>query len=56
VRVGRVSGDRAAVQRRELEESRLSPGALEKQREWARQDPDLESLRGDPRFEELVGP
>jgi tetratricopeptide (TPR) repeat protein len=42
--------------RRELEESRLSPGALEKQREWARQDPDLESLRGDPRFEELVGP
>lgn len=42
--------------RREFEENRDTPGALQKQREWARKDPDLEALRDDPRFLELVGP
>ena len=41
--------------RRELEENQPSPAGLEKQREWARKDPDLRSLREDPRFVELVG-
>ena len=40
--------------RRDFEEMRPTPGALARQKEWARADPDLESLRGDPRFEELV--
>ena len=29
-------------------------GSLERQKEWARDDPDLASLRGEPRFERLV--
>lgn len=41
--------------RLELEEQAGQPGALERQRAWARTDPDLESLRGDARFEALVG-
>ena len=42
--------------RRDFEENQLSEGALEKQKQWAKGDPDLESLRGDARFEALVGP
>ena len=42
--------------RREMEESQLTPGGLAKQKEWARSDPDLKSLRGDARFRELVAP
>ncbi len=41
--------------RREFEENRQGAGALAKQRVWARSDPDLESLRGDPEFQALVG-
>ena len=40
---------------REFEENQGSRAALERQREWAREDPDLASLRGDPRFQDLVG-
>lgn len=39
---------------RELEENHPSPGSLEQQKGWAREDPDLESLRDDPRFQHLV--
>jgi hypothetical protein len=42
--------------KREFQDGQLSPGGAAKQREWARQDPDLKSLRGDPRFQEIVGP
>jgi tetratricopeptide (TPR) repeat protein len=41
--------------RRDLEENPMSEGARTKQKEWARKDPDLSALRGDPRFRELVG-
>jgi tetratricopeptide (TPR) repeat protein len=40
---------------RELAENHGSPGSLARQREWARGDPDLASLRGDARFERLLG-
>lgn len=40
--------------RRELEENQPTPGALARQRAWAREDPDLSALRGDPRFERLT--
>jgi tetratricopeptide (TPR) repeat protein len=39
---------------RDFVENRLSPAALEKQKAWARGDPDLQSLREDPRFEVLT--
>ena len=39
---------------RDLEENRISAGALEKQKAWAREDPDLESLWEDPRFQYLT--
>ena len=40
---------------RELLENQSSPGARARQRLWARTDPDLVSLREDPRFAHLVG-
>ena len=39
---------------KELEENLASESARQRQREWASEDPDLESLVGDPRFERLV--
>ena len=42
--------------RRDFAELRTSPGQLERQKSWARGDPDLENLAGDPRFEALVAP
>ncbi len=39
---------------RELTENHYSAGSLEQQQEWARGDPDLESLRGGARFEDLL--
>lgn len=39
----------------ELTENHAPGGSLERQQAWARKDPDLESLRGDARFVELVG-
>jgi len=39
----------------ELRENHAPGGSLERQQAWARKDPDLESLRGDARFVELVG-
>lgn len=41
--------------RRNLELNPMSAGARKKQNEWARRDPDLASLREDPRFLEIVG-
>jgi tetratricopeptide (TPR) repeat protein len=40
---------------RALDELRATPGQLERQKTWARGDPDLEALRGEARFEALVG-
>jgi tetratricopeptide (TPR) repeat protein len=40
---------------RDLRENHASEGSLRRQREWAREDPDLASLRDDPRFRFLVG-
>jgi tetratricopeptide (TPR) repeat protein len=42
--------------KRDLEENPMSAGMRDKQREWARTDPDLASVRDDPRFRALVGP
>jgi len=40
---------------RELAENQPTERARERQRQWARDDPDLEALRGYPPFERLVG-
>jgi len=40
---------------RELLENHSSEASRRRQAEWARGDPDLTNLRGDPRFVELVG-
>jgi predicted NAD/FAD-dependent oxidoreductase len=42
--------------RLELSDPRAATGALERRKQWAREDPDLKSLRGDARFQTLVGP
>lgn len=39
---------------RDFAENHASASSLEHQQEWAREDPDLESLAGDPRFERLL--
>ena len=40
---------------RELQGGKKSAGAIERQRIWARTDPDLDNLRGDEHFAALVG-
>jgi len=42
--------------RRDFLENHASDGSLERQKEWARADPDLAALRRDPAFEALLGP
>jgi tetratricopeptide (TPR) repeat protein len=39
---------------RALDELKATPGQLERQKSWARGDPDLEALRGEARFQTLV--
>jgi tetratricopeptide (TPR) repeat protein len=39
---------------RELIENHPSSGSLERQKAWAREDPDLQALREDPRFQRMV--
>lgn len=41
--------------RREFEENHVSETSRAKQQDWAREDPDLSSLRGDPRFVAITG-
>lgn len=41
---------------RELAENHPSPGALARQKRWAREDPDLAGLAEDPRFRALTQP
>ena len=40
---------------REFAENHPTPGSLARQKEWARGDPDLASLRGNATFRRLVG-
>ncbi|MEQ1893163.1 MAG: hypothetical protein ABL998_11510, partial [Planctomycetota bacterium] len=40
---------------RDFRENYPTPGARVRQTEWARKDPDLSNLRGEPRFERLLG-
>ena len=40
--------------RREFDENHPTPGSLQRQKEWARSDPDLAGLRDDPAFRRLV--
>lgn len=41
---------------RDFDELRTSVGARERQKAWAKDDPDLESLRSEPRFQAMVRP
>jgi len=42
--------------RLELSEPGATAGARARRKQWAREDPDLASLRDDPRFQTLVAP
>ncbi|MCZ6596964.1 MAG: hypothetical protein O7B99_04940 [Planctomycetota bacterium] len=41
---------------RELQENHASVRSRDRQKEWAREDPDLAPLRGDPRFQRILAP